>query len=123
MEKGVEITFNPVGEDSHYIVEALANLVGNELKGEMDIDWKIFHVTLDRDQFYKVCYVGHKLTRLHPVAEKRVRERFDELAHDSKDDLVHTYRARLKDDGFTERKVENKVEEYDLWQDKFWQYF
>lgn len=123
MEKGVEITFNPVGTEAHRIVEALANLVGNEFREENDVEWRIFHVTLGEERFYKVCFTGRKLTRLHPILEKKVKERFDELAHSSEKELMEEYRSRRKSSGFRVMNIQDLKEEYDLWQDNFWKYF
>ena len=123
MEKGLEINFTVNGSDATRIVEALANLVGNEFSGRIDIRWKVFDVTLDKKKFYKVCFTGHRLTKLHPHVEEMVKNRFDELAHLSKGDLMGRYRENEKKEGFRVEHIEEKQEEYDLWQDNFWQFF
>lgn len=123
MEKGLEINFTVTENDAPKIVEALANLVGNEFSGQIDIRWKVFDVTLDKKRFYKVCFTGHKLTRLHPHMEEMVKNRFDELAHLGKDELMRMYNKSEKNSGFKIEHIEEKEEEYDLWQDNFWQFF
>ena len=79
MEKGVEIAFQlSNGTEDRELVSAMANIVGNEFRSEMDIDWRIFHVTLGENRYFRVLYAGPHLGKLHPVNEKRIRERFDE---------------------------------------------
>jgi hypothetical protein len=123
MEKGLEISFQVAGGEGKKIVEALANLVGNEFIGELELQWRIFDVTLGKERFYKVCYSGPKLSRLHPHIEKRIKSRFDELAHFSMDDLMSKYHEERKGSGFKIQNIQELKEEYDLWQDNFWQYF
>lgn len=123
MEKGLEITFTVPGKDGNRIVEALANLVGNEFLNELKIHWRIFDVTLDKERFYKICFIGHKLTRLHPLTEEKVRKRFDELAHYDRNELMRDYHKERKRPDFIVENIQEKKEEYDLWQDNFWKYF
>lgn len=123
MDKGLEITFKVPGKNGALIVEALANLVGNEFLKGFEIQWRIFDVTLDKERFYKICFSGHKLTKLHPHNEETVRKRFDELAHNDLNELLKRYRNEQKDDNFQMQRIQEKTEEYDLWQDNFWQYF
>lgn len=123
MEKGLEITFQVPTTDASLIVSAISNIVGNEFMKEFEVQWRIFHVTLGKDRFYKVCFISNKLTRLHPHIEERVRKRFDELAHHDKEDLLREYREDMKSSDFQVQNIENKKEEYDLWQDNFWKYF
>lgn len=123
MEKGLEITFQVPGRDRDKIVMALANLVGNEFLKEFKVQWRIFDVTLEKKRFFKVCFIGHKLTKLHPHIEDKVRKRFDELAHLDKRELLKTYNEERNLDNFTTQNIEEKKEEYDLWQDNFWQFF
>lgn len=123
MDKGLEITFKVPGKNGAAIVEALANLVGNEFLKEFKIQWRIFDVTLDKERFYKICFSGHKLTKLHPHNEEMVKKRFDELAHYDLNELLKRYRDEQKHDDFQLQRIQEKTEEYDLWQDNFWQYF
>jgi|YelNatPaOPRAMG01_1025707.scaffolds.fasta_scaffold00984_8 hypothetical protein len=123
LEKGVEITFKVSDEDRREITEALANLVGNELLKEMEIDWRIFDVKLGEERFFKVCFTGSRLSRLHPLAEKKVREKFDEFSHTDKRKLLKLYREEEKNGHFKRQHPREVEEEYDLWQDDFWTYF
>lgn len=123
MEKGLEITFKVPGRDGPSIVEAIANLVGNEFVNEFDVQWQIFDVTLDKERFYKVCFISRKLTKLHPHNEEKVRKRFDDLAHLQKKVLLRKYLKEKKNASFQVQYIQAKTEEYDLWQDNFWKYF
>lgn len=123
MEKGLEIAFKVPGRDGALIVEAIGNIVGNEFKAEFDLQWRIFDVTLDKERFYKVCFISSKLTRLHPHNEEKVRKRFDDLAHYKKEELLGKYRSSRESAGFVVQEMQEKKEEYDLWQDSFWKYF
>ncbi len=123
MEKGLEISFKVSGIGGHAVVEALANLVGNEFLNELEIHWRVFDVTLGNERFFKVCYSGPKLSKLHPHIEKKVKNRFDELAHFSKEDLMRKYHDERKASDFKIQNIKELKEEYDLWQDNFWQYF
>ncbi|MCL5782635.1 MAG: hypothetical protein M1476_01840 [Candidatus Thermoplasmatota archaeon] len=124
MEKGLEISFQ-LSDDHEGIatVMALGNIVGNEMSATMEIDWKIFHVTLEEKKFFKVLFTGAKVNKLHPHVEKMIRDRFDELAHLSQSDLEKQYRDASNRQNFKIVKIKELKEEYDLWQDKFWQYF
>ena len=124
MEKGLEISFQ-LSDDHEGIatVMALGNIVGNEMSATMEIDWKIFHVTLEEKKFFKVLFTGSKVSKLHPHVEKMIRDRFDELAHLSQSDLKKQYRDASNRQNFKIVKIKELKEEYDLWQDKFWQYF
>lgn len=123
MEKGLEITFTVPGRDGNRIVEALANLVGNEFQKEMEVHWRIFDVTLDKQRFFKICFTGRKVSRLHPIVEDRIKKRFDELAHYEKSELMRIYHKERKNQDFEVQNIQEKKEEYDLWQDEFWKYF
>lgn len=123
MEKGLEITFTVPGKNGATIVQALANLVGNEFLKEFDIQWRIFDVRLDRERFYKVCFIGHKLSKLHPLNEEKVKKRFDELAHTDMKVLMRIYDEQKRQSGFKKQVIQEKKEEYDLWEDNFWKYF
>ncbi|QRF74968.1 hypothetical protein Thermo_00461 [Thermoplasmatales archaeon] len=82
MEKGVEIAFQlSNGSEDRELVMAMSNIVGNEFKAELGVDWRIFHVTLGENRYFRVLYAGPHLSKLHPLNEKRIRERFDELSH------------------------------------------
>lgn len=123
MEKGLEITFKVPESNERGIVEALANLVGNEFRENLDIQWRIFDVKLDKERFYKVCFTGQKMSRLHPHVEEMVRKRFDELAHLDFKDLMRRYEEEKRKTDFRKETIKKIQEEYDLWQDNFWQYF
>jgi len=112
MEKGLEITFNVNVINSKEIVEALANLTGNEFRNEIEIHWRIFHVKLGDNRFYKVCYTGPKLTKLHPLMEEKVKKRFDELAHYTEEELMKIYNEESKNHKFTFQHVIDKKEGY-----------
>ena len=124
MEKGVEIAFQlSNGTEDRELVSAMANIVGNEFRSEMDIDWRIFHVTLGENRYFRVLYAGPHLGKLHPVNEKRIREIFDELSHKGYDEVMKEYREIKKKKGdFVSQSIQEKKEEYNLWQDKLWDY-
>lgn len=123
MERGLEITFTVADKDERRIVEALANVVGNEFLREFNVDWRIFRVDKGEDRFYKVCFIGKKLSRLHPLIEERVKKRFDELSKYQKDVLLKRFNTEKTKTSFKLRPVRDIREEYDLWNDNFWQYF
>lgn len=123
MEKGLEIKFKVPSSNERGIVEALANLVGNEFREDLDIQWRIFDVKLADERFYKVCFTGHKMNRLHPHVEERVRKRFDELAHEDYKELMRKYNEEKREADFRKEGIKRIEEEYDLWQDNFWKYF
>ena len=123
MEKGLEITFKVSDVDQKQITEALANLVGNEFMNKIDIDWRIFHVKVGNERFFKVCFTGSKMSRLHPILEKQVRQRFDTLSKTSKEEILSLYREEEKKKTFKRQFAREVEEEYDLWQDNFWAYF
>ena len=123
MEKGVEIAFQlSNGTEDRELVSAMANIVGNEFRSEMEIDWRIFHVTLGENRYFRVLYAGPHLGKLHPVNEKRIRERFDELSHKSYEEVMKEYREIKKRENFVSQSIQEKKEEYNLWQDKLWDY-
>lgn len=123
MEKGLEITFKVSDIDQRLITEALANIVGNEFVSRIELDWRIFHVKLDGERFFKVCFTGPKMSRMHPLLEKEVRERFETLSHNSKDEILKLYRAEEKKKTFRRQYAREVEEQRDLWQDNFWAYF
>ena len=123
MEKGVEISFQVNGnEKDSSLVEVLGNLTGNYFESLFDLQWRIFHVTLEDKIFYKVLFTGKKLNKLHPKNEESIRKKFDELAHMEYKDLMNLYEKESKKDGFRKVKIQDLKEEYDLWQDKLWNY-
>ena len=123
MEKGVEIAFQlSNGTEDRELVSAMANIVGNEFSSEMKIDWRIFHVTLGENKYFRVLYAGPRLGKLHPVNEKRIKERFDELSHKSYEEVRNQYKAIKKKGNFISQPIQEKKEEYNLWQDKLWDY-
>ena len=123
MEKGVEIAFQlSNGTEDRELVAAMANIVGNEFSSEMKIDWRIFHVTLGENKYFRVLYAGPGVGKLHPVNEKRIKERFDELSHKSYEEVMDQYKAIKKKANFISQPIQEKKEEYNLWQDKLWDY-
>ncbi len=123
MEKGVEISFqlNSSREDQA-LVEGLANLTGNYLAKEIDLRWQIFHVTLEEKKFYKILFTGKKLNKLHPKYENEIRRKFDELAHMDYSTVMDIYSKESAVNSFRKEKIREIKEEYDLWQDKLWNY-
>lgn len=123
MEKGVEIAFQlSNGTEDRELVMAMSNIVGNEFKAEMGVDWRIFHVTLGENKYFRVLYAGPHLSKLHSLNEKRIRERFDELSHKSYKEVMEEYKQVKKTGNFTSQPIQEKKEEYNLWQDKLWDY-
>jgi len=123
VEKGVEIAFQlSNGTEDRELVSAMANIVGNEFRGEMEIDWRIFHVTLGENRYFRVLYAGPRLGKLHPVNEKRIKERFDELSHKTYEEVMKEYQVIKKKGNFISQPILEKKEEYNLWQDKLWNY-
>lgn len=122
---GVEIAFQLNNEKDENVVLALANLTGNYFKQDekMDITWRIFHVTLDKDKYYRVLYRGEKLSDLHPENKKKIKNKFDELGKTDYETLMVEYDAELRNQNFQKVGIKELTEEYDLWQDKFWNYF
>ena len=99
------------------------NITGNDLKGEFDLDWRIFHVTLGENKFFKVLFTGKKVGKLHPGVERKIREHFDELSKLELNELMSQYREKQASGDFKKVDIKELKEEYDLWQDKFWLYF
>ncbi len=122
---GVEIAFQLNNDKEENVVLALANLTGNYFKQDekMDITWRVFHVTLDKDKYYRVLYRGEKLSDLHPENKKRVKNKFDELSKTDYNALMAEYDSASRKDNFQKVEIKVLTEEYDLWQDKFWNYF
>ena len=54
--------------------------------------------------------------------EKRIKERFDELSHKSYEEVMEQYKAIKKKGNFISQPIQEKKEEYNLWQDKLWDY-
>ena len=122
MNRGLEIAFNVSDKDQLEITEALANIVGNEFIKKMEIDWRIFHVKIDNEKFFKVCFIGPKMSKLHPLVEDEVRNRFNELSKNTKEELMKNYREERREPSFKVQHSMEVTEEYDLWQDNFWSY-
>ncbi|OWP56139.1 MAG: hypothetical protein B2I17_07340 [Thermoplasmatales archaeon B_DKE] len=123
MDKGVEIAFQlSNGTEDRELVMAMSNIVGNEFKAEMGVDWRIFHVSLGENKYFRVLYAGPHLSKLHPLNEKRIRERFDELSHKSYKEVMEECNRAKKTGNFTSQPIQEKKEEYNLWQDKLWDY-
>ena len=123
MEKGLEISFQlQSGLESIEIVEALANMIGNRYKGSLVSDWRIFHVTLGNEKFFKVLYTGNMIGKIHRHNEKEIREAFDTLSKSSYQDLMQQYSKVKSTPNFETRPIKELKEEYDLWDDKLWQY-
>ena len=95
MEKGLEISFQLKNDrEGQETVLALGNITGNDLKGEFDLDWRIFHVTLGENKFFKVLFTGKKVGKLHPGVERKIREHFDELSKLELNELIRQYREK-----------------------------
>ncbi|MGC8515525.1 MAG: DUF2004 domain-containing protein [Thermoplasmata archaeon] len=124
MEKGVEIAFQiSSGTGDSQLVKAMADIVGNEFRKEMDLQWRVFHVTLGEEKYFRVLYAGPHVGKLHPHNEKKIRERFDNISHQSYDQVMHEYQALRKQDNILTQQIQEIKEEYDLWEDRFWAYF
>ena len=123
MEKGLEISFQlQSGLESIEIVEALANMIGNRYKGSLVSDWRIFHVTLGNEKFFKVLYTGNRVGKIHRHNEKEIRGAFDTLSKSTYQDLMQQYSKAKSPPNFETRPIKELKEEYDLWDDKLWQY-
>ena len=77
---GLEIAFQLNNEKDTEVVTALGNLTGNYFKNNenMDITWRIFHVTLDKDKYYRVLYRGKRINDLHTEIKKKIKEKFND---------------------------------------------
>ena len=122
--KGVEIAFQTNKDGENDIVTALGNLTGNYFKNEehMDITWRIFHVTLDKEKYYRVLYRGEKISELHPENRKKIKEKFDQLSRTDYNTLMAQYEKESRKQGFEKIEIKELTEEYDLWQDPLWNY-
>ncbi|MFG1415642.1 MAG: DUF2004 domain-containing protein [Thermoplasmataceae archaeon] len=124
MEKGVEIAFQiSSGNGDSVLVKAMADIVGNEFRNELDLQWRVFHVTLGEEKYFRILYAGPHVGKLHPHNEKKIRERFDNLSHQNYDQVMHEYQALKKQDNILTQQIQEIKEEYDLWEDRFWAYF
>ena len=124
MEKGVEIAFQiSSGNGDIVLVKAMADIVGNEFRNELDLQWRVFHVTLGEEKYFRILYAGPHVGKLHPHNDKRIRERFDNLSHQSYDQVMREYQALRKQDNILTQEIQEIKEEYDLWEDRFWAYF
>jgi hypothetical protein len=124
MEKGVEIAFQiSSGTDDSELVKAMADIVGNEFRSNLDLQWRVFHVTLGEEKYFRILYAGPHVGKLHPYNEKKIRERFDNLSHQNYDQVMHEYQALKKQDNILTQQIQEIKEEYDLWEDRFWAYF
>jgi hypothetical protein len=121
---GVEIAFQLNNGKEENVVLALANLTGNYFRQEekMDITWRVFHVTLDKEKYYRVLYRGEKLGDLHPENKKRIKKKFDELGKTDYETLIAKYESESRNENFQKVGIKELTEEYDLWQDKLWNY-
>jgi len=122
--KGVEIAFQTNKDGENDIVTALGNLTGNYFKNEenMEITWRIFHVTLDKEKYYRVLYRGEKISELHPENRKKIKEKFDQLSRTDYNALMAQYEKESRKQGFEKIGIKELTEEYDLWQDPLWNY-
>ncbi len=124
MEKGVEIAFQISSRNGDIVlVKAMADIVGNEFRNELDLQWRVFHVTLGEEKYFRILYAGPHVGKLHPHNEKKIRERFDNLSHQNYDQVMHEYQALKKQDNILTQQIQEIKEEYDLWEDRFWAYF
>lgn len=121
---GLEIAFQLNNEKDTEVVTALGNLTGNYFKNNenVDISWRIFHVTLDKDKYYRVLYRGKKINDLHPEIKKKIKEKFNELSKMDFNSLMNLYKKSMEDKNFAVINVKDVTEEYDLWQDPLWNY-
>ncbi|WP_337860570.1 DUF2004 domain-containing protein [Ferroplasma sp.] len=121
---GVEIAFQLNNDKEGNVVMALGNLTGNYFKNteNMDITWRIFHVTLDKDKYYRVLYRGKELSELHVENRKKVRQKFDTLSKNDYETLINQYETESRNKNFEKIGIKELTEEYDLWQDKLWNY-
>ena len=122
MEKGLDIAFQLNSGDDQKTVIALADLTGNYFATHLDIQWRVFHVTLGDQKYYRILFTGKGAGRLHPGVHREIREKFDELAHLKYDNLMRLYDDSRNKTGFRNSRVLDIKEEYDLWQDKLWNY-
>lgn len=123
MKKGVEISFQlSDSKESREVVKALGNITGNHFLNKYVDKWNIFHVTLGEHLFFKVLYSGNKIGKLHPSVEKEIREYFDELSRKSQKELIEEYAGLKKNKDFINVDIKELKEEYDLWQDRLWDY-
>ncbi|MHB1440540.1 MAG: DUF2004 domain-containing protein [Cuniculiplasma sp.] len=123
MKKGIEISFQlSNSSENQEVVKALANMTGNHFSTEYVEQWKIFHVTLGEHVFFKVLYTGRKIGKLHPAIEKEIREYFDNLSKSEQKELLEKYREESRRKDFKNESIKELKEEYDLWQDRLWDY-
>ena len=123
MKKGVEISFQlSDSKESQEVVRALGNITGNHFLKKYVDKWSIFHITLGEHLFFKVLYSGNKIGKLHPSVEKEIREYFDELSKKSQKELIEEYAGLKKNKDFINVDIKELKEEYDLWQDRLWDY-
>ena len=83
---------------------------------------RIIMNTVRENRYFRVLYAGPHLGKLHPVNEKRIRERFDELSHKGYEEVMKEYREIKKRGNFVSQSIQEKKEEYNLWQDRLWDY-
>lgn len=123
MEKGLEIQFKISESNRDEVAEAISNLVGNEFRDKYELEWRIYNIEAGTDHFYKVCFIGSKMNRLHPLIEKSIRERFDVLAKYSNEELIKMFHEARKSKDFKIHSVKHVKEDFDLWADNFLDYF
>jgi len=122
MEKGLDIAFQLNGRDDRNTVLALADLTGNFFATHLDIQWRVFHVTLGDQKYYRILFTGKGTGRLHPGVHREIREKFDALSHMKFSDLMKLYEEQRRMAGFLNSRIMDLKEEYDLWQDRLWDY-
>ncbi|MHB8361724.1 MAG: DUF2004 domain-containing protein [Thermoplasmataceae archaeon] len=123
MEKGLDISFQlNTGNEDNELIEALANLTGYDMKSEMKIDWRIFHVKLEEKRFFKILYSGPKINGLHPHNMEKIRNHFDSISKLEYNEVMGRYHDLLKKGELKPIPIKEMEESYDLWQDKIWQY-
>lgn len=124
MEKGLDIAFQLASDsEGSDLVTALADLTGNFFAKHLDLQWRVFHVTLGDQKFFRILFTGKVTGKLHPGVHREIREKFDELSRSSYEQVMNQYETERKEPGFRVSKIIETKEEYDLWQDKFWQFF
>lgn len=123
MVKGLEVQFKISEDNRDEVAEAISNLVGNEFKKKYDVEWRIYNIEAGQDHFYKVCFIGSKMTKLHPLIEKTIKDKFDELAKYKNEELLIQFHEARKNREFIVHTITHVKEDFDLWTDNFLDYF
>ncbi len=124
MLRGLEIAFQLNNSGETDVVQALGDLTGNYFKKNKDpnLDWRIFHVTLGDNKYFRVLYKNERDTILGHGLKAKIKQKFDDLSHMSYDSLIELYKNESSREDFEKKPIKELTEEYDLWQDKLWYY-